>query len=97
MASFPEKGFKSFDFTSLPEKSLISLIKKEDLQMKEVKIWEHILRWGLAQNLTLISDPTTWTDDDFKTMEIILQHYLPLIRFYSVSSNQFLQKVHPYT
>src|SRR5207249_4764904 len=27
----PEKVFKSFDFTSLPEKSLVSLIKRDDL------------------------------------------------------------------
>ncbi len=96
MASFPEKVFKSFDFTSLPEKSLISLIKKEYLQMKEVEIWDYVLKWGLAQNPTLIPDPATWTDDDFKTMEITLQHCLPLIRFYSLPSNEFLEKVHPY-
>ena len=37
-----DKIFKSFDFTSLPEKSLVSLINKDDLQMKEVEIWEHM-------------------------------------------------------
>jgi hypothetical protein len=37
MAQTPEKIFKSFDFTSLSEKSLISLIKRDDLQMKEVE------------------------------------------------------------
>ena len=34
MAKSPEKIFKSFDFTSLLEKSLISLIERDDLQMK---------------------------------------------------------------
>ena len=34
MARFPEKIFKSLDFTSLPENSLISLLKRDDLQMK---------------------------------------------------------------
>ena len=37
MAKFPE--FKSFDFTLLPEKSLISLIKRDDLRMKEIEVW----------------------------------------------------------
>ena len=46
MAKYPEKIFKSFDFTSLPEKSLVSLINKDDLQMKKVEIWEHVLKWG---------------------------------------------------
>ena len=96
MAKFPEKVFKSFDFTSLPEESLVSLLKREDLQMKEVEVWEHVLKWGLAQNPTLTPDPVTWTDDDFKTVENTLQHCLSLIRFNSLSSKDFLEKVHPY-
>ncbi len=64
--------------------------------MNEIEIWEHVLKWGLAQNPTLIPDPTTWTDDDSKTMEITLQNCLPLIRFYNLSSKDFLEKVRPY-
>jgi hypothetical protein len=95
MAEYPEKIFKSFDFTSLSEKSLISLIKRDDLQMKEIEVWEHILKWGLAQNLTLESDPNTWSDD-FKTMKNTLQHCLPLIRFFCLSSKELTQKIRPY-
>jgi hypothetical protein len=47
MARSPEKIFKSLDFTSLPEKSLISLIKRDDLQMKEIEVWEHVLNGDL--------------------------------------------------
>src|SRR5947207_6601799 len=92
----PEKILKSFDFTSLSEKSLISIIKRDDLQMKEIEIWEHVLKWGLAQNQTLILDPDTWSDDDFKTIENTLQHCLPLIRFFSLSSKEFSPKIRPY-
>ncbi|UZO05042.1 uncharacterized protein OCT59_025403 [Rhizophagus irregularis] len=65
MVKSPEKIFKSLDFTSLSEKSLIQLIKRDDLQMKEIEVWEHVLKWGLAQNPTLNPDPTTCkpTDD----------------------------------
>ncbi|EXX62016.1 hypothetical protein RirG_165790 [Rhizophagus irregularis DAOM 197198w] len=96
MVKSPEKIFKSLDFTSLSEKSLIQLIKRDDLQMKEIEVWEHVLKWGLAQNPTLNPDPTTWSDDEFKTMENNLQHYLPFIRFFSFSSKDFLQRVRPY-
>ncbi|GBB88598.1 hypothetical protein RclHR1_15150003 [Rhizophagus clarus] len=96
MAKYPEKIFKSFDFTSLSEKSLISLIKKDDLQMKEIKVWEYVLKWGLAQNPTLDSDPNTWSNDDFKTMNNTLQHCLPLIRFFCLSSKEITQKIRPY-
>ncbi|GBC03052.1 hypothetical protein RclHR1_04970006 [Rhizophagus clarus] len=96
MAKSPEKIFKSLDFTSLSEKSLISLIKRDDLQMKEIEVWEHVLKWGLKKNPTLLPDPTTWSDNDFKMMENTLQNCSPLIRFFSLSSDEFVQKVHPY-
>jgi hypothetical protein len=76
--------------------SLVSLIKRDDLQMKEIEIWEHTLKWGLEKNPTLLSDPITWSDEDFKMMENTLQHCLPLVRFFSLSSEDFFQKVRPY-
>src|SRR2546421_3752667 len=79
----PEKIFKSTYFTSLSEKRLAQIIKRDDLQMKEVEIWEHILKWGLAQNPNLIPDPDTWLDNDFNTMKNTLRHCLLSIRFFS--------------
>ena len=64
--------------------------------MKEVEIWEHVLKWGLAQNSTLTSDPKTWSDDDFKAMENTLQRCLPLIIFCCLISKEFLDTVRPY-
>ncbi|GBB90174.1 hypothetical protein RclHR1_17050002 [Rhizophagus clarus] len=96
MAKFPEKVFRSLDFISLHEKSLISLIKRDDLQMREIEVWERLLEWGLEKNHTILSDPTTWSDDDVKLMEDTLKHYLPFVRFFSLSSKDFFQKVRPY-
>ncbi|GES90255.1 hypothetical protein GLOIN_2v1481345 [Rhizophagus clarus] len=96
MAKSPEKVFESLDFTSLPEKSLVSLIRRDDLQMKEVEVFGYVLKWGLAQNQNLISDSNSWTDNDFKAMKNTLQNCLPLIRFFSLSSEEFAQKVRPY-
>ncbi|CAB4412284.1 unnamed protein product [Rhizophagus irregularis] len=96
MSKSPEKIFESLDFTSLPEKSLVQLIKRDDLQMKEIEVWKYVLKWGLAQNSTLLPDPSTWSDDDFKSMKNTLQHCLPLVRFFSLSSKEFLKSVRPY-
>jgi hypothetical protein len=90
MAQFPDKILKSFEFTSLSEKSLISLIKRDDLQMREIEVWEHVLKWGLAQNPTLVQDPDTWTDDDFMAMKNTLQQCLSFIRLFSLSSKELL-------
>ncbi|GET51625.1 hypothetical protein GLOIN_2v1848845 [Rhizophagus irregularis DAOM 181602=DAOM 197198] len=64
--------------------------------MREIDVWEYVLKWGLAQNPTLVSDSKSWSDDDFKTMKNTLQNCLPLIRFFSLSSIEFSQKVRPY-
>ena len=50
----------------------------------------------MEKNPTLLPNPITWSDDDFKIMENTLQHCLPLIRFFSLSSENFSQKVRPY-
>src|ERR1051325_6784672 len=96
VAKSPEKIFKSLDFTSLSEKSLISLIRRDDLQMDEADVWERVLKWGLEKNPTLILDPLTWSDNDLKAMENTLQNCLPLIRFFSLSSEDYFQKVRSY-
>src|SRR5437764_14708664 len=51
---------------------------------------------GTYANSTLVPDPNIWSDDDFKTMEVTLQHCLPFIRFFSLSSKEFSDKVRPY-
>ncbi len=48
--------------------------------MKEIEVWKYVLKWDLAKNPTIVSDPTTWIDDE--NNENILQHCLPLIRFF---------------
>ncbi|GBC38719.2 hypothetical protein GLOIN_2v1473716 [Rhizophagus irregularis DAOM 181602=DAOM 197198] len=96
MTNYPEKIFNSLDFTSIPEKSLISLIEQDYLKMEEIDVWDHVLKWGLAQNSSLLPDPEEWSDDDFKLMEKSLQKCLPLVRFFQLSSKEFLNKVVPY-
>jgi hypothetical protein len=40
----PDKIFKSADFTSIPEKSLVALIQNGKFQMDEVQVWEYALK-----------------------------------------------------
>ncbi|GBC26075.2 BTB/POZ protein [Rhizophagus irregularis DAOM 181602=DAOM 197198] len=54
----PDKIFQSLNFSSIPEKLLASIIQNDNLQMSEVQVWEHVLKWGIAQNPELSSDPT---------------------------------------
>ncbi|RIB28425.1 hypothetical protein C2G38_1492243 [Gigaspora rosea] len=43
----PEKFFGSEDFISIQVNALISVIKRDDLQMEEIKIWKRVIEWEL--------------------------------------------------
>ncbi|GBC21501.2 carbohydrate-binding module family 13 protein [Rhizophagus irregularis DAOM 181602=DAOM 197198] len=92
----PEKIFKSQDFNLIPENLLISVIRENNLQMSEIQIWEHVLKWGLAQNPELPSDVTNYSKEDFITLKNTLQQCIPYIRFHNLTSKEFLDRVFPY-
>src|SRR6266498_220439 len=92
----PDKIFKSPNFSSIPEKLLVSIIQNDSLQVSEIQIWEHVLKWGISQNPELPSDLTNYSKDDFKTLKNTLQQCIPFIRFYNLTSKEFLDKVFPY-
>ncbi|RHZ66619.1 hypothetical protein Glove_306g81 [Diversispora epigaea] len=96
VVKYPSLIFDAEDFTSLQESALVSLLKRDDLQVKEVKIWEYIIKWGIAQNPTLPSNLDKWSKDNFLTLKTTLQHCLPYIRYFHIPGNDILDKVEPY-
>ncbi len=92
----PEKIFRLVDFVSIPEKSLISLIQNDNLPISDVQVWEHVLKWGIAQNSELPSDLSNYSKNDFNILKITLQQCIPFIRFYNLTSKEFSDKVLPY-
>src|SRR5579871_3418927 len=64
--------------------------------MSEVQIWEHVLKWGHAQNLELSTDPTNLSKEDFNILKNTLQQCIPFIKFYKLNSREFTEKVLPY-
>ncbi|CAB4427797.1 unnamed protein product [Rhizophagus irregularis] len=96
MSKEPEIIFKSPDFTSITERTLISIIQNDNLQIGEVQIWEHMLKWGIAQNPGLSSDPSGYSNDDFVALMNTLQQCIPFIKFIKFTSKEFLNKVYPY-
>ncbi|EXX74485.1 hypothetical protein RhiirA1_532556 [Rhizophagus irregularis] len=92
----PDKIFKSPNFPSVPEKLLISLIKNDNLQMDEVQIWEHVLKWGFARHPELPPDHTTLSKDELNVLKNTLRQCIPFIKFFNLSSREFSDKVLPY-
>ncbi|EXX52112.1 carbohydrate-binding module family 13 protein [Rhizophagus irregularis DAOM 181602=DAOM 197198] len=92
----PSKIFNSPNFSSIPEKLLITLIQIDNLQMDEIQVWEHVIKWGFTQNPGLPSDPTSFSKNDFNILRNSLQQCVPYIRFHNLTSKEFLKKVKPY-
>ncbi|RHZ89522.1 hypothetical protein Glove_13g172 [Diversispora epigaea] len=92
----PNIIFDSPDFTSLPESALVSLLKRDDLQMEEIKIWNYVIKWGIAQNSTLPTDLEEWSKENIIALKTTLQQCLPLIRYFHISNIEVIDKIRPY-
>ncbi|RIB27577.1 hypothetical protein C2G38_2137768 [Gigaspora rosea] len=92
----PSLIFHSDNFITLNENALISLLKRDDLQMEESEIWDKMILWGKARIQNLSSNPMKWTDENFKSLKIILHHCLPHIRYFQISGKNIIKKIKPY-
>ncbi|GES97545.1 kinase-like domain-containing protein [Rhizophagus clarus] len=75
---------------------LISLIQHDNFKMNVIQVWENVLKWGIAQNPELPSDPLSYSKDDFITLRNTLQKFIPFINFFNLTSKEYLDKVYPY-
>ncbi|RGB25524.1 hypothetical protein C1646_723553 [Rhizophagus diaphanus] len=64
--------------------------------MSEIQVWENVLKWGIAQNPKLSFDPTIFSKEDFNTLKNSIQQFIPYIKFYNLTSEEFSAKVLPY-
>ena len=64
--------------------------------MNDIQVWENVLKWGIAQNPELPSDPSNYSKDDFNTLKNTLQQCIPFVKFFNLAHKEFLNKVYPY-
>ncbi|RGB42269.1 hypothetical protein C1646_751167 [Rhizophagus diaphanus] len=91
----PEILFNTDKFISLKAPIIELLIKQDDLCLEEIVIWDNLLKWAFAQNPTISKDINKWNKEEVIIMERTLNRYIPLIRFYHISSEDFHDKVFP--
>ncbi|RHZ75048.1 hypothetical protein Glove_217g7 [Diversispora epigaea] len=96
IAKHPRIIFESTEFTSLHEFALVSILKRDDLQMKESEIWDYLIKWGTARNPTLPENLEEWSDENFNTLKTTLQQCLPLFRCFHISNPDVMFKIKPY-
>ncbi|RIB05829.1 hypothetical protein C2G38_2253588 [Gigaspora rosea] len=97
VAKYPNLIFDSENFVFLKEDALISLIQRDDLQMEEIKIWNNVIKWGIAQNTGLPSDLGDWSCENFMTLNSTLKNCLPFIRYFQISADDAFNNIWPYS
>jgi hypothetical protein len=92
----PAIFFETEDFITIDQSILLSILKANNLIMKEIDIWNKIVEWGIAQNPILSHDIETWTNEQFSIFRNIIQPFIDFIKFSLISPDDFLKKVFPF-
>ncbi|GBC07370.1 hypothetical protein RclHR1_07410006 [Rhizophagus clarus] len=88
--------FNSDNFINLKEPLLELLLKRDDFLLDEIVIWDSLIKWSFAQNPSIQKDVKKWKKEDITIMERTLHKLIPLIRFYHMTSGDFISKVYPF-
>src|SRR6266542_4954232 len=93
----PDYLFKSTKFLTLNPAILEIILKQNYINIdNEITIWENLLKWMCGQQPVIQQDVNKWNKNDFTVMERRLSRFIPLIRFYHISSEDFLLKIYPF-
>ncbi|CAG8654615.1 25828_t:CDS:2 [Gigaspora margarita] len=103
----PELVFQAEDFINLEESALLNLLKRDDLMIKEITVWENLIKWGIYQTYAILqrqsddrecdNDISSWTSKEFLVLASTLEKFIPHIRFLQISSSDFYKKVKPFS
>ncbi|CAI2162992.1 16417_t:CDS:2 [Funneliformis geosporum] len=96
----PETLFNLSDFLKLEERILLELIKREDIQIDEIELWNYLVKWGIAQTSELnekdVTDLDSWNEEDFVSLKNSLNQVITNIRFFEIPSKCFYNKIMPF-
>lgn len=90
---------RSKDVGDLEEGILIKLLKSDNLDLKEIEIWNQIIKWGKVQcslNGDDKDDTKKWSIEDLNTLKLSLENCLPHIRYFLISGADYHDKVRPF-
>uniref|UniRef100_U9UKJ9 BTB domain-containing protein n=1 Tax=Rhizophagus irregularis (strain DAOM 181602 / DAOM 197198 / MUCL 43194) TaxID=747089 RepID=U9UKJ9_RHIID len=92
----PDILFKSDKFVNLKAPLLELLLKRDDLSLDEIAIWDSLIKWCFSQHPSIQKDVKKWNKEEIVIMDRTIHGFIPLIRFYNISSADFITKVYPF-
>jgi hypothetical protein len=87
------------NFLKLDKDIIYKVLEREDLLIKEIVAWDHLIKWGIEQTLGLGSEncgKNKWNNEDYEALKETLDELIPLIRFADITSDDFNDKIKPY-
>src|SRR5437660_9887469 len=92
----PDIVLNSNNVATIEKSMLVSILKRDDLKMDEIDIWNCDIQWGSGQNEELGENISEWKKDEFKKLKYLLDDIIPLIRFSEIYRENFYDKVNLY-
>ncbi|KAG9285189.1 hypothetical protein G9A89_004404 [Geosiphon pyriformis] len=92
----PQSFFDSDEYIHVEKDILLALLRRNDLEMEEVDLWKHVVRWAVAQTQDLENMSSQWNEDDFSKLHDTLEDFIPLIRFFEITLADFYDHVRPF-
>ncbi|CAB4418998.1 unnamed protein product [Rhizophagus irregularis] len=90
---------RSKDIGDLEESILIRLLKSDNLDLKEIEIWNQIIKWGKVQCSLNSNDKENikdWSTKDFDMLRLTLANCLSHVRFFLISGADYHDKIRPF-
>src|SRR6266540_451381 len=88
--------FKSESFVHLQAPILKALIQRDDLPIKEFELWQGLVRWAIANaSREVPNEPSNWSNEDREAVRLVMEDFIPYVRFYDISGPEFLDSVLP--
>ncbi|CAG8679074.1 3996_t:CDS:2, partial [Ambispora leptoticha] len=98
ISNYPETVFMAKDFVLLDRQTLLSLLQRDDLTVKEINIWQRVIEWGIAHtfNINSLNFSSEWTPEQFASLQVTLAEFLPLVRIFQISAVDLHARVFPF-
>jgi hypothetical protein len=96
VTDLPHIIFRADDFIGLDKETLLYLVKRVDIVIDEIEIWDCLLKWCMAKINLKNKDINDWNIDDFYRLGKSLEPFLPHIKFEYITKHDYSIKIKPF-